>query len=112
MRTSSCTGPSSAPLSSAGTDGFVPAATIGADYYRYDERTHSMQGERTGETYRLGDKVQVKLVEAAPVAGALRFELLSQGRYTGKPKGSGKGAKKAQGAKPAKSGPKSGRESR
>jgi ribonuclease R len=99
-------------LAETGADGFVPAATIGADYYRYDERTHSMQGERTGETYRLGDKVQVKLVEAAPVAGALRFELLSQGRYTGKPKGSGKGAKKAQGAKPAKSGPKSGRESR
>jgi ribonuclease R len=103
-------------LAETGADGFVPAATIGADYYRYDERTHSMQGERTGETYRLGDKVQVKLVEAAPVAGALRFELLSQGRYTGKAKGSGKGAKKAQagGAKPGKAGRKpdtSGRES-
>ena len=83
-------------LSETGADGFVPAATIGADYYRYDERTHSMQGERTGETYRLGDKVQVKLVEAAPVAGALRFELLSQGRYTGRPSGSKKGAKKAR----------------
>ena len=33
----------------------------------------------TGETYRLGDKVEVKLVEAAPVAGALRFELLTKG---------------------------------
>ncbi len=104
-------------LAETGADGFVPAATIGADYYRYDERTHSMQGERTGETYRLGDKVQVRLVEAAPVAGALRFELLSQGRYTGKAKGSGKGAKKAQagGAKPGKSGQKPakpGRESR
>jgi len=103
-------------LAETGADGFVPAATIGADYYRYDERTHSMQGERTGETYRLGDKVQVKLVEAAPVAGALRFELLSQGRYTGKAKGSGKGAKKAQagGAKPGKASRKpdtSGRES-
>ena len=38
-----------------------------------------MRGEDTGETYRLGDKVEVKLVEAAPVAGALRFELLSEG---------------------------------
>ena len=43
-----------------------------------------MRGERTGETYRLGDKVEVKLVEAAPVAGALRFELLTKGRFTGK----------------------------
>ena len=53
-----------------------PAATIGADYYRYDEANHALVGERTGETYRLGDRVEVKLVEAAPVAGALRFELL------------------------------------
>ena len=30
-----------------------------------------MVGSRTGETYRLGDRVTVKLVEAAPVAGAL-----------------------------------------
>jgi ribonuclease R len=45
-----------------------------------------MVGARSGETYRLGDPVTVKLVEAAPVAGALRFELLSEGR-AGKPGG-------------------------
>ncbi len=43
-----------------------------------------MIGERTGETYRLGDRVEVKLVEAAPVAGALRFELVSEGRLAGR----------------------------
>ena len=32
-------------------------------------------------THRLGDRVTVRLVEAAPVAGALRFELLTEGRY-------------------------------
>jgi ribonuclease R len=56
-----------------------PSATIGADYYRYEERQHALVGDRTGETYRLGDTVEVKLVEAAPIAGALRFELLSDG---------------------------------
>ena len=65
----------------------IPAGTIGADYYRYEEGIHALRGERAGETYRLGDKVQVKLVEAAPVAGALRFELVSEGRYSGKPRG-------------------------
>jgi ribonuclease R len=30
--------------------------------------------------HRLGDVVDVRLVEAAPVAGALRFELLSEGQ--------------------------------
>jgi ribonuclease R len=81
-------------LNETGADGFVPAATIGNDYYRYDEATHSMRGEDTGETYRLGDKVEVKLVEAAPVAGALRFELLTKGRFTGKTGGGRKGAKR------------------
>jgi ribonuclease R len=39
-----------------------------------------MVGDATGESWRLGDRVTVKLVEAAPVAGALRFEILSEGR--------------------------------
>jgi ribonuclease R len=80
-------------LNETGADGFVPAATIGNDYYRYDEKTHSMRGDDTGETYRLGDKVEVKLVEAAPVAGALRFELLTKGRFTGKTGSTRKGGK-------------------
>ena len=46
---------------------------------------HAMVGNRTGETHRLGDRVTVKLVEAAPVAGALRFELLSEGRMAARP---------------------------
>ena len=74
-------------LDGTGADGFVPASTIGADYYRFDERSHALRGERTGETYRLGDKAHVKLVEAAPVAGALRFELVTEGRFTGKGRG-------------------------
>jgi len=40
-------------------------------------------GAKSGETHRLGDRVTVRLIEAAPVAGALRFELLSEGRYNG-----------------------------
>ncbi|MGH6727641.1 MAG: ribonuclease R [Pseudolabrys sp.] len=71
-------------LNETGADGFVPARTIGDEYFRHDEAGHAMVGSRSGETYRLGDRVTVKLVEAAPVAGALRFELLSEGR-AGKP---------------------------
>jgi len=71
-------------LNETGADGFVPARTIGDEYFRHDEAGHAMVGSRSGETYRLGDRITVKLVEAAPVAGALRFELLSEGR-AGKP---------------------------
>ncbi len=67
-------------LDDTGADGFVPMSTVGADYYRYDEAQHAVIGTRTGEMHRLGDRVEVRLVEAAPLAGALRFELLSEGR--------------------------------
>jgi ribonuclease R len=67
-------------LSETGADGFVPARTIGDEFFRHDEASHAMIGNRSGETYRLGDTVTVKLIEAAPIAGALRFELLSAGR--------------------------------
>jgi ribonuclease R len=66
-------------LHETGADGFIPAATLGADYFHYDESRRALIGGRTGETHRLGDEVTVKLVEAAPFAGALRFELLSEG---------------------------------
>src|SRR5207247_4320962 len=68
-------------LDDTGADGFIPARTIGADYFRYHEDRHALIGARSGETHRLGDRVTVRLVEAAPVAGALRFELLSEGRH-------------------------------
>jgi ribonuclease R len=66
-------------LRDTGADGFVPAATIGNDYYRHHEDVHALVGDRTGESYRLGDDVRVRLVEAIPTAGALRFEMLSSG---------------------------------
>jgi ribonuclease R len=61
-------------LDETGADGFVPARTIGDEYFRYNEASRAFVG--TSATHRLGDAVMVELVEAAPVAGALRFKLL------------------------------------
>ena len=66
-------------LKDTGADGFIPAASLGADYFRFEEASRALVGTRTGETFRLGDAVEVRLVEAAPFAGALRFEMLSKG---------------------------------
>jgi ribonuclease R len=63
-----------------GADGFVPISTLGMDYFIYDEAHQALSGEKTGLGYRLGDSVRVKLVEAIPLAGALRFEMVSEGR--------------------------------
>ncbi len=66
-------------LKDTGADGFIPAASLGVDYFRFEEASRALVGTRTGETFRLGDTVEVRLVEAAPFAGALRFEMLSKG---------------------------------
>ncbi|CAN7252434.1 ribonuclease R [Rhizobium sp. LjRoot258] len=63
-----------------GADGFVPISTLGTDYFIYDEAHQALSGEKTGLGYRLGDSVTVKLAEAIPLAGALRFEMISEGR--------------------------------
>jgi ribonuclease R len=78
-------------LIETGADGFVPASSIGHEYFFHDEVRHALVGEDTGLAYRLGDQVEVRLVEAIPTAGALRFEMLSEGRSIGpRPKGAGK----------------------
>jgi ribonuclease R len=83
-------------LADTGASGFIPASTLGRDYYVHDEAQHALIGQSTGEAFRLGDDVEVKLVEAIPVAGALRFEVLSEGR-TMRPPGRGKRAMRRPG---------------
>ncbi|MCP4318860.1 MAG: ribonuclease R [Hyphomicrobiales bacterium] len=67
-------------LQQFGADGFIPVSTLGLDYYIYDEAHQALVGEKSGRGYRLGDSVEVRLAEAIPLAGSLRFEMLSEGR--------------------------------
>jgi ribonuclease R len=67
-------------LLETGADGFVPASGIGNEYFYHDEVRQALVGEDSGLAYQLGDPVQVRLVEAIPTAGALRFDMLSEGR--------------------------------
>ncbi|MDN2564745.1 ribonuclease R [Aquibium sp. A9E412] len=63
-----------------GADGFIPVSTLGDDYYVFDEAHHALVGRSSGLGYRLADTVSVRLVEVAPVAGGMRFEMLSPPR--------------------------------
>ncbi len=99
-------------LADTGADGFVPIATLGRDYYKHVENHHALVGERTGESFRLGDKVDVKLVEANPSAGALRFEMLSDGRFSAALARAGRKRNGKAGLKAASAFPKRGRPSK
>lgn len=61
----------------AGGDGFVPAAQLTGDYYHHDAGRHALIGEVTGDAYQLGDLLEVRVLEAERVTGALRLEVLS-----------------------------------
>jgi ribonuclease R len=74
-----------ATVEDLGGDGLVPAAILGNEYFRYDEAARALVGEESGETYRVGQHLELKLAEANPASGALRFEL-PEGRFAGSPR--------------------------
>ena len=62
-------------LKDTGAEGLIPARSLGFEYFRHDERKHALIGDRSGTKYSLGDYLPVRLMEAAPLTGGLRFEL-------------------------------------
>ena len=67
-------------LTDTGADGFIAISTLGREFFNHDEAHNALIGSQSGEAYRLGDRVEVKLVEAIPTAGALRFEMVTAGK--------------------------------
>jgi ribonuclease R len=57
-----------------GGDGLVPVSTLGAERFGYDERTQVLEGEESGTRYAVGDRLRLRLAEANPLTGALKFE--------------------------------------
>ena len=58
-----------------GGDGLVPISTLGGEYFRHDEAAQALVGTDTGTTYASGDRLKLRLAEANPLTGALKFAL-------------------------------------
>ncbi|MFT3964299.1 MAG: VacB/RNase II family 3'-5' exoribonuclease [Sphingobium sp.] len=71
-----------ATVEELGGDGLVPVSTLGAERFWYDEASRSLEGSETGDRYEVGQKIDLRLVEADPISGSLRFEL-PEGSYGG-----------------------------
>jgi ribonuclease R len=69
-----------AAVEDLGGDGLLFAKDLGREYFRYDEGAKQLVGDESGETYRIGQRLTLRLAEANPVSGSLRFEL-PEGSY-------------------------------
>ncbi|QIG52932.1 VacB/RNase II family 3'-5' exoribonuclease [Altererythrobacter sp. BO-6] len=56
-----------------GGDGLVPVSTLGREHFRYEEAAQVLVSEDSGTRYAMGDKLRLKLAEANPLTGALKF---------------------------------------
>jgi ribonuclease R len=74
-----------ATVEGLGGDGLVPVSTLGREYFRYDEASQSLVGEESEERFAPGQRLKLRLAEANPVSGGLRFELPDRGGYAPRP---------------------------
>ena len=64
-----------ATVEGLGGDGLVPVSTLGAEHFTFDPAHMALTGDETGDQYSIGQHIELRLVEANPISGALRFEL-------------------------------------
>ncbi len=67
-------------------DGLVHITDLTDDYYHYDEKNIMLRGERTGKTFKLSDKVKVKVVGSSKKDRTVDFELVGMKPRIKKPK--------------------------
>lgn len=64
-----------ATVDGIGGDGLVPVSALGAERFRFDEAGRYLEGEETGTRYAQGQKLELRLEEAEPATGSLRFSI-------------------------------------
>jgi len=64
-------------LDETGADGLIPMRNLGSEYFHFDANSATLMGSDSGCIISLGQRVTVKLSEAAPVTGGIALELIS-----------------------------------
>lgn len=57
-------------------EGLVHVSYMVDDYYHYDERQYAMIGERTGNVFRIGDEIRVRVINVNIEERAVDFEIV------------------------------------
>jgi len=64
-----------ATVDGLGGDGLVPVSTLGSERFFYDEAARTLDSEHGRVSYSVGQRLELRLMDANPVSGALRFAL-------------------------------------
>jgi ribonuclease R len=76
-----------AQVDGLGGDGLVPVSTLGTERFVFDDTARVLEGLETGTRYNVGQRLDLRLVEANPITGALRFELpFGEGEFSDTPR--------------------------
>lgn len=94
-------------LDETGADALIPIRTLGAEFFHFDADSQTLMGADTGTVIGLGQKVTVRLTEAAPISGGLIADLVKldeqimpRGPSNGRGKGRGPGRGTGKGKPP------------
>lgn len=74
-------------LDAYGADGLIPMSALPGDYYDYDDEAQQLVGRNSGQTFAVGDTLDVILKEAVPITGGLVFSILGGGKTHGDKRG-------------------------
>lgn len=68
-------------------EGLVHISELGTDYFHYDELRRELKGERTGQVWRMTDRIKVKVVRVDMDSSKIDFVLVDEPRpVVGRPK--------------------------
>lgn len=76
-----------------GAEGLIPIAALShfkKRYFIFDDKKHRLTDRYTGDYYTLGQTIWVKLTEATPMTGGMRFDLMDEKNINISPRKAGK----------------------
>jgi ribonuclease R len=70
-----------AELKRYGIEGLVRMRNLQDDYYVFDERSKSFKGRHTGNVYRLGDQIYVRVIRVDEIRSEIDMEMISEREF-------------------------------
>ena len=63
-------------------EGLVHVSNMTDDYYRFDDRSMMMIGERNKRQFRIGDEIEIKVIGVKPEESSIDFEIVGMVQNT------------------------------